>query len=152
MPLAKSRTKRTLSTGVYPRSMVDFGIVYSNFLSKLSVNTGSVLSFLGVARRESADSRKQTEALVMESYKTHADKVLLKICHETKRKFNLNDIIIVHALGRFKPGEPIVLVAISSPRRDAGFKALREAVERYKKEPALFKQEIYSDGTSSWAA
>ena len=130
--------------------MVDFGIIYSNFLSKLSVNTGSVLSFLGVARKESADSRKQTKALIMESYKTHADMVLLKICHETKRKFHLNDIIIVHALGRFKPGEPIVLVAISSPRRDAGFKALREAVERYKKEPALFKQEIYTDGTSSW--
>jgi molybdopterin synthase catalytic subunit len=146
----KTRTKRPLSTGVYPKSMVDFGVIYSNFLSKLSANTGCAMSFLGAARRESADSRKETKALVMESYKEHADKVLQKICNETKHKFRLNDITIVHALGRFKPGEPIVLVAISSARRDDGFKALREAVERYKKEPALFKQEIYSDGSSSW--
>ena len=139
-----------LETGVYPRSRVNFGKVYSDFVSNLPQNTGCVTSFLGVSRKESADASKTTRALVIESYKTHADKVLRKICNETKLKYALNDIKIVHALGSFKPGEPIVLVAVSSPRRDVAFKALREAVERYKKEPALFKKEIYFDGSGAW--
>lgn len=139
-----------LETGVYPKSKVDFGRIYSNFLSKISPNTGCVTSFLGVARKESADGSREVKALVMESYEKHANRTLRRICEETKRRYRLNGIIIIHSLGKFKPGEPIVLVAVSAPRRDVSFKALREAVERYKKEPALFKQEIYPDGSSLW--
>ena len=139
-----------IETGVYSKARIDFGRIYCDFLSKLSEDTGCVTSFLGVARKESSDGSKKIKTLVMESYETHANKVLRNICAETKRKFRLNDILIVHALGQFKPGEPVVLVALSAPRRDIGFKALRETVERYKKEPALFKQEIYSDGSSAW--
>ena len=86
----------------------------------------------------------------MESYEKHANQILNKICKEVKKKYGLTDILIVHALGKFKPGDPVVLVLIASPRRVESFQALREAVERYKKEPALFKQEIYADGTSAW--
>ena len=86
----------------------------------------------------------------MESYEKHANQVLSKICKEVKKKYGLTDILIVHALGKFEPGDPVVLVLIASPRRVESFHALREAVERYKKEPALFKQEIYTDGSSAW--
>jgi molybdopterin synthase catalytic subunit len=139
-----------ITTGVYARTKLHFERVYSDFISGLSTNTGCVTSFLGVAREESADGSKRIDALVMESYERHANKILQKICAEIKRKYRLNDVLIVHAIGRFLPSEPIVLVLVSAPRRDVAFKALREAVERYKKEPALFKQEIYNDGSSDW--
>ena len=139
-----------LKTGVYPKSKARLGKVYLDFIANLESNTGSVTSFLGVARSESADGSKKTKFLVMESYQRHANKVLQRICTETKKKFKLNDIRIVHAIGKFRPGEPVVLVVVSSPRRGSSFLALREAVERYKKEPALFKQEIYEDGSSAW--
>lgn len=139
-----------ISAGVYAKAKLPFGRVYSDFISGLSPNTGCVTSFLGVARKESAKGSKKIKALVMESYEKHANKMLQKICIETKRKYRLNEILIVHAIGHFLPGEPIVLVLVSAPRRDVAFKALREAVERYKKEPALFKQEIYTDGSSDW--
>jgi len=58
--------------------------------------------------------------------------------------------MIVHALGSFSAGEPVVMVIVASARRNQGFLALRDAVERYKKEPALFKKEVYRDGSSSW--
>jgi molybdopterin synthase catalytic subunit len=139
-------------TGVYPKGRVDFGKVASSFISCLDRNTGSAVSFLGASRLESADGRKKIKYLVMESYENHANKKLRQICEETKKKYHLNQIIIVHALGKFKPGEPVVLVAISSARRKQSLMALESAVERYKKEPALFKQEIYLDGTSKWIA
>ena len=125
-------------------------MIYSDFVKRLKKNTGSVLSFLGVARLESADGKKEIKMLVIESYEKHANAVLHKICEETKKKYTLTDIVIVHALGSFSAGEAVVMVAVASPRRDRGFAALRESVERYKKEPALFKKEIYRDGTSSW--
>jgi molybdopterin synthase catalytic subunit len=139
-------------TGVYPKGKIDFTRIYERFVSNFKPNTGSGMSFLGVARSESADGKKRTKYLIMESYKEHADKALDKIASEVKKKYHLNDIIIVHALGKFVPGEPVVLVAVSSPRRDASFAGLREAVERYKKEPALFKKEVYTNGTSAWIA
>lgn len=106
--------------------------------------------FLGVARRESANGRKKIRALVMESYEEHANSALSRICNSINKKYKLNSSIIVHALGSFRPGEPVVMVAVSSARRDASFRALREAVERYKKEPAIFKKEVYVNGSSAW--
>ena len=108
------------------------------------------MSFLGVARLESADGSKKIESLVIESYEKHANSVLQKICVEVQKKYSLIDILIVHGLGQFKAGEPVVLVLVASSRRKQGFDALRDAVERYKKEPALFKKEVYSDGSTSW--
>jgi molybdopterin synthase catalytic subunit len=141
---------KSFKTGVYPKSELDFARVFENFTRELSPNTGCVTSFMGVARKESAGGSKKIKALVMESYEKHAERVLEKICRETKLKYRLNELVIIHAIGRFFPGEPIVLVLVSGSRRVAAFKGLREAVERYKKEPALFKQEIYSDGSSAW--
>jgi molybdopterin synthase catalytic subunit len=119
-------------------------------LRSLKKNTGSVLSFLGVARLESADGERRISSLVIESYEKHANEVLNQICKEVKEKYDLTGIVIVHALGEFSAGEPVVMVVVASPRRKQGFAALKDAVERYKKEPALFKKEVYPDGTSSW--
>jgi molybdopterin synthase catalytic subunit len=119
-------------------------------VENLGSRTGSALSFLGVARLESAGGRKKIKSLVIESYEKHANLKLEKICLEVQRKYSLSDILIVHALGTFSAGEPVVMVLVASPRRKLGFQALRDAVERYKKEPALFKKEIYRDGRSEW--
>ena len=135
---------------MYPKSKLDFGKIYASFFRNLKTNTGSVTSFLGVARLESADGKKKIKSLVIESYEKHANQVLNKIAQETKSKYDLTDILIVHGLGSFSPGQPVVMVLVASPRRVEAFSALREAVERYKKEPALFKKEIYAGGASSW--
>jgi molybdopterin synthase catalytic subunit len=141
---------KRLKNGVYPKKMLDFGEVYSQFIANLPKNTGSATSFLGVARLESADGKRKIKRLYMESYEDHANPIFDKICGEIKRKYNLTDIQIVHAVGNFRPGEAVVLVLVASPRRAQAYKALEEAVERYKKEPALFKKEVYADSTSAW--
>jgi molybdopterin synthase catalytic subunit len=137
-------------TGVYPKEEIDFSYANKQFIENLPSNTGSVLSFLGVARLESADGSNKIRSLVIESYERHANAVLQKIADEIRRKYFLTDILIVHALGSFYASEPVVLVLVASPRRKHGFAALKDAVERYKKEPALFKKEVYEDGSSAW--
>lgn len=143
-------SSKRLKNGVYPKKVLDFGKVYSRFIADLPKNTGSATSFLGVARLESADGKRKIKSLYMESYEDHANPIFEKICTEVKKKYKLTDIQIVHAVGNFRPGEPVVLVLVASPRRGQAYKALEEAVERYKKEPALFKKEVYADGKSAW--
>lgn len=57
---------------------------------------------------------------------------------------------IYHLIGEFQIGEPIVLVAVGGPRRENVFSAMKESVKRYKTEPALFKKEVYIDGSHEW--
>jgi molybdopterin synthase catalytic subunit len=143
---------KTIGTGVYPKDEIDFPTIFANFVENLGDSAGSVLSFLGVARLESADGSKKIKSLVIESYEKHANAMLEKICRQVREKYYLSDILIVHGLGKFSAGEPVVMVLVASPRRKLGFQALKAAVERYKKEPALFKKEVYKDGSSSWIA
>jgi molybdopterin synthase catalytic subunit len=143
-----NRRKTKITSGVFPKSKLDFGKIYDGFIRNLETNTGSVTSFLGVARLESADGKKKINSLVIESYEKHANQVVNQIAEETKKKYGLTDILIIHGLGRFYPGQPVVMVVVASPRRAHAFSALRDAVERYKKEPALFKKEIYARGAS----
>lgn len=144
------RSNKKIRTGVYPKEKLDFPLIYRQFVNNVQSNTGSILSFLGVARLESADGRRKIESLEIESYERHANAMLEKICEQVRRKYSLTDIMIVHGLGTFIAGEPVVLVLIAASRRKQGFLALTDAVERYKKEPALFKKEVYGDGSSSW--
>jgi molybdopterin synthase catalytic subunit len=44
----------------------------------------------------------------------------------------------------------VVVAAAAGTGRDETFAGLRKAVERYKREPALFKKEVYVDGTEAW--
>ncbi|MEM0483044.1 MAG: molybdenum cofactor biosynthesis protein MoaE [Nitrososphaerota archaeon] len=114
-----------------------------------SGNAGAVAIFLGVARRESRTG-KDVKYLEIEAYEENANLEINKICREVSEKHGASYVGIWHLHGRFNPGEPVVLVVVAARQRAAAFNALREAVERYKKEPALFKKEIYADGTHVW--
>ena len=86
----------------------------------------------------------------MESYEEHANRTINQICKEVNKKFKTNFVTICHFIGEFETGEPIVFAAVGGKHRKESFLALEEAVERYKKEPALFKKEVYLDGTQKW--
>ncbi|MHA1241140.1 MAG: molybdenum cofactor biosynthesis protein MoaE, partial [Promethearchaeota archaeon] len=73
-----------------------------------------------------------------------------KICMEIKEIPGIVDIIIVHFKGVFDIKDELVHVIIASSHREEGFKALRLAVENYKKEIAVWKKEVFLDGNSEW--
>lgn len=113
-------------------------------------NVGAIVTFIGVSKESSTVSEKKVKSVTIESYKEEADRTLQKICDEIKQAFSLIYISIIHLEGDFNPTEPIVAVIIASKSRGPAFKALQEAVERYKKEPPIFKKENYADGSSKW--
>ncbi len=61
-----------------------------------------------------------------------AEKELAEAADEIKRKWELEDIIVVHRLGRLEVGEVVAVVAVSAVRRREAFEACLEGVDRFK--------------------
>ncbi|MCS4538700.1 MAG: molybdenum cofactor biosynthesis protein MoaE [Thaumarchaeota archaeon] len=139
-----------LKPGIHRKGKVNLLDALSYILkSNLSGEIGALLVFIGVARREGRGG-KEVAKLEMESYKKHANKAILKICNEVKRKFKVHFVSIHHLVGQFRVGEPVVLVVVGGARKENVFLAMQESVKRYKKEPALFKKELYVDNSYAW--
>ncbi|MBM3898046.1 MAG: hypothetical protein FJ358_05940 [Thaumarchaeota archaeon] len=137
-------------SGVYRKRQIDLlSELHAALKAKLSGELGAIMIFLGVAREEGR-SGKKVHKLVMESYEEHANKAIARICSEVKRKSKVSFVLIYHLLEEFRPGEPVVLVIVGGARRKDVFSAMEEAVRRYKTEPALFKKEVYVNGTHKW--
>ncbi|MEM3397972.1 MAG: molybdenum cofactor biosynthesis protein MoaE [Nitrososphaerota archaeon] len=137
-------------TGVYGKEDIDLVSLLQDFIDKkFNGEVGALAIFIGKVKGFSVEGIDVSH-LEIETYKEHADKTLEKICEEVRERHRLAYAGIWHLIGRFNIGEPIVIVVAAGKSRKEVFKALPELVERYKKEPALFKKEVYIDGSYRW--
>jgi molybdopterin synthase catalytic subunit len=109
---------------------------------------GAVVIFLGTAR-ELTDGRVTT-SLDYEAYGAMAEKKLAEIEQETRARWPVGDMAIIHRLGHLEIGEISVAVAVSCPHRAEAFEACRYAIERLKEKVPIWKKENWADGTSEW--
>jgi len=142
---------RMLPPGVYDKDSVDlYKEIYETYKSLVHKDAGAILTFIGVSKESSTVSSKIVKSVTIEAYKEEADKTIQRICSEIKNKHSLNYINIVHLQGDFSPSEPIVCVIVVSKSRKEALRSIKEAIERYKTEPPIFKKENYIDGSSKW--
>ncbi|MCS7125416.1 MAG: molybdenum cofactor biosynthesis protein MoaE [Aigarchaeota archaeon] len=136
--------------GVYEKDELDLSTLFQEFLNQsFNGEVGATLIFIGRVKSLSKENVKVSH-LEIEAYKEYADRTISNICREVKEKYSLSYAGIWHLIGRFEVGEPLVVVLAAGRSREEVFNALRELVERYKKEPPLFKKEVYIDGSYSW--
>ena len=139
-----------LDSGIYNKGSFDVTAILSDFLAKeMPKDAGGVVTFLGVARNIGMDERA-VERVEMESYEDHANRVIRNICAEVLQKHLISVLKIYHFVGEFNIGEAMVFVIAVGRHRQETFAAIQEAIERYKTEPALFKKEVYVDGSQEW--
>ncbi len=138
-----------IEAGVYSKESIDFNSIYRELLVGLPRDVGAVATFMGIVKNIGKED-KDVVQLEMQSYEEHANRVIRQICTETEEKYGLVFVRIYHLMGEFGVGESVVFVAAAGRTRDSVFRGLREAVERYKSEPALFKKELYADGSHDW--
>lgn len=110
---------------------------------------GAIVTFTGIVRGYTHDGKK-VEKLELEAYDELADKALEKISTDLRARSGVVDVLIHHLVGTFSVGEDLVYVVVSADSRENAFSTAREAVERYKKEAAVWKKEYLADGTSQW--
>jgi molybdopterin synthase catalytic subunit len=109
---------------------------------------GAVVTFLGTVR--DLTEGLVTTALEYEAYPSMAEKKLAEIETETRARWPIGDIALVHRLGRLEVSEISVVVAVSCPHRAQAFEACRHAIDRLKEIVPIWKKENWADGRSEW--
>jgi len=139
-----------VKSGIYEKDEISLSnIIFSLKNHPKIKNAGSILTFTGIVRNTSKNG-KLIRNLEIDAYEELANKSINKICKEIKEIPGIVDIIIVHFKGVFDIKDELVQVVVASSHREEGFKALKLAVEKYKKEIAVWKKEVFSDGSSEW--
>jgi molybdopterin synthase catalytic subunit len=109
---------------------------------------GGVVVFLGTVREVTGD--KVTTALDYEADPVMAEKKMAEIEAETRARWPVGDMALVHRLGRLGLAEVSVAVAVSCPHRAQAFEACRHAIDRVKEIVPIWKKENWADGTTEW--
>ena len=110
---------------------------------------GAVVVFCGNARDHS-DGRVGVTALEYEAYESQVVPRLAGVATEARNRWPvLARIAMLHRVGPLAIGEAAVVVAISSPHRDAAFDACRWCIDSLKSTVPIWKREAW-DGGQSW--
>ena len=106
---------------------------------------GAVIAFVGVVRGET-DGR-QVLHLHYEAYPEMAEETLQQIGEEIRQQWtSIQEVAIVHRIGRLEIGEASVVIALSAPHRPEVFDAVHYAIDRLKEIAPIWKKEVWTDG------
>ena len=111
-------------------------------------DAGAIVTFLGVVRNNSEGRR--VRYLELEAYHKMAESEMAQIADEIYRKWNLDNVAIIHRVGKLSVGEAIVAIAVASPHRREAFEACQYAIDRLKEIVPIWKREFWADGVSEW--
>jgi molybdopterin synthase catalytic subunit len=109
---------------------------------------GAVVLFLGTVRELTGG--RVTAALDYEAYPAMAEKKLAEVERETRARWPVGEMALVHRVGHLDVGEVSVAVAVSCPHRAEAFEAGRHAIDRLKQVVPIWKKENWADGASEW--
>jgi molybdopterin synthase catalytic subunit len=111
-------------------------------------NCGAVVTFLGTVRDLTGD--RITVALDYEAYDEMAEAKLAEIEADTRGRWPIGEIALVHRLGHLAIGDVSVAVAVSCPHRSDAFDACRHAIDRLKELVPIWKREHGPAGETEW--
>jgi molybdopterin synthase catalytic subunit len=100
---------------------------------------GAVAAFIGLVRDVNDASAVST--LTLEHYPGMTEKALMRIVDEAKARWNIYDAVVVHRVGKLKPADQIVFVAVSSAHRGEAFAACEFIMDYLKTRAPFWKKE-----------
>ncbi len=110
---------------------------------------GAIVTFTGTARDHAGD-RTGVHLLEYEAYDEHVVPVLERVAAELRRRHpDLGRVVLWHRTGALEVTDVAVVVAVSTPHRDAAFVAARWAIDEVKATAPIWKREHW-DGGSAW--
>ncbi len=107
---------------------------------------GAIALFVGTVRGLSSDNG--VTAMTLEHYPGMTEAELERIEAEARARWPLEDVTIIHRVGRLEAGDQIVLVGAASPHRQAAFDAAQFIMDFLKTDAPFWKAEERGDETS----
>jgi molybdopterin synthase catalytic subunit len=105
---------------------------------------GAVATFVGVVR--DLNDASQVSALTLEHYPGMTEKALTQIVEDAKQRWDIYDALVIHRVGPLKPGDQIVLVAVTSAHRGESFAACQFIMDYLKTRAPFWKKEQTPEG------
>ena len=109
-------------------------------------SVGAIALFVGTVRGLSSDNG--VTAMTLEHYPGMTESELERIETEARTRWPLEDVTIIHRVGRLEAGDQIVLVGAASPHRQAAFDAAQFIMDFLKTDAPFWKAEERGDETS----
>lgn len=109
-----------------------------------SADIGAIVNFIGQVRDINEGDTIHT--LTLEHYPGMTERALEAIENEAKTRWNICSSLIIHRVGRLKPLDQIVFVAVASAHRGEAFKACEFMMDYLKTQAPFWKKEATNDG------
>ncbi|OLN96395.1 Molybdopterin synthase catalytic subunit [Colletotrichum chlorophyti] len=115
-----------------------------------SPQAGAIVLFSGTTRDNFGD--KPVKELQYSAYTPLALRTMLSIAKAILEKHGLKGVAMIHRLGTVPIGEESILIAVSSPHRQAAWRAGEEALEECKAKVEVWKREEFHGEEGVWRA
>ncbi|KAL3600547.1 hypothetical protein FPOAC2_04790 [Fusarium poae] len=115
-----------------------------------SPSAGAIVLFAGTTRDNFAG--KPVKELQYTAYHPRALKSMMAIAKDVRDKHGLRGVAMIHRLGAVPIGEESILIAVSSPHRQAAWRAGEEALEECKNKVEVWKREEFEGEEGVWRA
>ena len=130
---------------ILQREAFDPGQIINEFQCQLN-NVGAVVNFTGIVRNNKESNLKK---LHIEHYPEMTRHSLEEVQLSSKKRWNLQDSLIIHRYGDLKINEPIMMVMTAAKHRHEAFNAAEFLMDYLKSRAPFWKKEITNDG-SGW--
>lgn len=104
---------------------------------------GAMVFFIGTVK--SPVGGKEVTQLELQSYEEMAKEQLELIEKEALERFALDDLVVIHRIGKLDVGDKIVLICAVSVGRRAAFEGASYVLEQIKEKVPIFKKEHTKD-------
>jgi molybdopterin synthase catalytic subunit len=105
---------------------------------------GAVVVFIGLVRDINAGAA--VSELLLEHYPAMTQKALESIETQARQRWDIDEVLVIHRVGRLLPTEQIVLVAVAGAHRGPAFQACEFIMDYLKTQAPFWKKEQTPDG------
>lgn len=107
---------------------------------------GGLALFIGTVRNHASGKTGVTQ-LDFEGYEPMAVREMEALAEKAKAKWPIKKLVMIHALGSKKVGEPVVIIGTSTAHRKDAFESCEFLIDELKKSVPIWKKEYFSDQT-----
>ena len=105
---------------------------------------GAAATFVGSMR--DFNDGDAVESMELEHYPGMTEQHVEGLVAEARKRWGLDEVLVVHRVGTVYPGDPIVLVAVWSAHRAHAFESCRHIMEALKSSAPFWKKERTVEG------
>lgn len=110
---------------------------------------GAVLLFCGDIRNHSEG--REVTVLEYEAHESMAMKQINDIVDESKKRWPLHYVEVIHRLGEMAVSETSIAIIVATSHRSEAYEASRYIIDTIKHTVPIWKKEHFVNGTSSWS-